>query len=128
LIVVADLGALLRWVGLVDGPRPACDAVVVPDALMAEVVQFLRVKHDGRVGPILADITEVQMAVLNWYPTHTMSARLVDVAIRADADIDTTLLTPVALAMSLEIPLVATNRDVADLAAGVVSVTLLPRM
>jgi hypothetical protein len=74
LIVVADLGAPLRWVGLVDGPPPSADVIVAPDALMAQVVEFLRVKHDGRVGPMLSDVAEVQIAVLNWYPSNTMAA------------------------------------------------------
>jgi hypothetical protein len=125
LIVVADLGALLRWVGLVKGPPPSADVIVAPDALMAEVVEFLRVKHDGRVGPMLSDIAEVQIAVLNWYPSNTMAAQLVHLASRADPDIDVSLLSPVALASTLEIPLVTTNRDLADLAVGLVTVTLL---
>ena len=122
---MADLGALLRWVGLVKGPPPVADVVVAPDALMAQVVQFLRVKHGGRVATMLSDVAEVQMAVLNWYPSNTMAAQLVQLAARADAEIDVTLLSPVALAATLEIPLVVTNRELADLAAGHVSVTLL---
>lgn len=127
MIVVADLGALLRWVGLVRGPAPAADVLVAPDALLAEVVQFSRLRLDGRVGPMLADVAEVQMAVLNWYPSNTMTAQLVQLSAQADAELDVVLLSPVALAATLEIPLVTTNRDLADLAAGVVSVTLLPR-
>lgn len=92
---------------------------------MAEVVEFLRVKHDGRVGPMLSDLAEVQNAVLNWYPFNTMAAQLVHLASRADPDIDVSLLSPVALALTLEIPLVTTNRDLVDLAVGLVTVTLL---
>lgn len=92
---------------------------------MAEVVQFLRVKHDGRVGPMLSDVAEVRIAVLNWYPSNTMAAQLVHLSSRADPDIDVSLLSPVALASTLEIPLVTTNRDLADLAVGLVTVTLL---
>jgi hypothetical protein len=124
-MVVADFGALLRWVGLVNGPPPQADAIVAPDALMAEVVQFLRVRHDGRVGPMLADVAEVQIAVLNWYPSHIMGSQLVQLSARAAADTDVVLISPVALAASLEIPLVTTNRELADLAAGLVTVTML---
>jgi hypothetical protein len=127
LIVVADFGALLRWVGLVAGPPPSADAVVAPDALLAEVVQFARVRHDGRVGPMLADIAEVQIAVLNWYPSNAMAAQLVQLSARADAEIDAALLSPVALAASLDMPLVTTSRELADLAPDTVSVTLLRR-
>lgn len=109
------------------GPAPAADVLVAPDALLAEVVQFSRLRLDGRVGPMLADVAEVQMAVLNWYPSNTMTAQLVQLSAQADAELDVVLLSPVALAATLEIPLVTTNRDLADLAAGVVSVTLLPR-
>ena len=91
-------------------------------------MQFLRVKHDGLVGAMLADVAEVQMAVLNWYPANTMAAQLVQLSARAGADIDVALISPVALAATLEIPLITTNRDLADLAAGLVSVTLLPRV
>jgi hypothetical protein len=41
--------------------------------------------------------------------------------------IDVSLLSPVALASTLEIPLVTTNRDLADLVVGLVTVTLLLR-
>jgi hypothetical protein len=126
-IVVADFGALLRWVGLVQGPPPSADAVVAPDALLAEVIQFARMRHDGRVGPMLADVAEVQIAVLNWYPSNAMAAQLVQLSARADAEIDAALLSPVALAVSLDMPLVTTSRELADLAPETVSVTLLRR-
>lgn len=126
MIVVADFGAVLRWVGLVKGPPPRADAIVAPDALVPEIVQYLRVRHDGRVGPMLADIAEVQIAVLNWYPSHTMASQLAQLAARAEPDTDVVLVSPVALAASLAVPLVTTNRVLADLAADVVTVTLLP--
>jgi hypothetical protein len=126
-IVVADFGALLRWVGLVEGQPPSADAIVAPDALLAEVVQFARVRHDGQVGPMLADIAETQMAVLNWYASSAMAAQLVQLSARADADVDVAMLTPLALAASLDMPLVTTSREIADLAGDAVSVTLLRR-
>ena len=126
MIVVVDLGALLRWVGLVKGTTPLADTVVAPDALLAEVIEFARVRRDGRSGPMLADVAEVQMAVQRWYPSYAMAAQLTQVAARAAADLDVALLSPIALASTLEIPFVTTNRDLAELAHDVVpSVTLL---
>jgi hypothetical protein len=55
-----------------------------------------------------------------------MAAQLVHLASRADPDIDVSLLSPLALASTLEIPLVTTNQDLADVAVGLLTVTLLP--
>lgn len=74
---------------------------------------------------MLSDAAEVQIAVLNWYSSNMMAAQLVQLSSRADSDIDVSLLSPVALAATLEIPLVTTNRDLAELAVGLVTVTLL---
>ena len=127
-LAVADLGALLRWSGLVAGAAPQCSALVCPDALLTEVIEYLRVRCDGRLAPMLAELANVEMSVSRFYDTNAMTATLADVAVRAPADLDVTLCSPVALAMKLGIPLVTTSMELAALAVThVPEVTLLGR-
>ncbi len=128
LLAVADLGALLRWSGLVRGPAPQSSAIVCPDALVAEVIEYLRVRHDDRVGSMLADLAGVEMAVDRFYPSGDMSATLAEVAARAPTDLDVALCSPVALAIKLGLPLVTTSSELAALAhPHVAEVTVLGR-
>lgn len=59
MIAVGDLGAVLRWVGLVSGPVPPIRRLVSADALLGEVVEYLKIRHDSvpaRVGPDLIEM------------------------------------------------------------------------
>ncbi len=126
-VAVADLGALLRWSGQVGGAAPQCDAVVCPDALVAEVLEYLRVLHDGRLGPMLADLANVELSVDRFYDTSSMAATVAELATLTPSDLDVALCTPVALAAKLELPLVTTSPELAVMAAAHVPQVVLLR-
>ena len=116
LVAVADLGSLLRWCGLLEGAKPSCAAIVCPDALVAEVLEFLRAHHDGRLGPMLADLVDVELSVRRFYASAPMASTLAEIASLAPADLDLVLCSPIALAAKLELPLATTSTEIATLA------------
>jgi hypothetical protein len=65
-IAVGDLGAVLRWVGLVPGPPPALRRLVSADALLGEIVEYLKVRFDGQGERVSSSLAEVQFAVHEW--------------------------------------------------------------
>lgn len=125
MIAVGDLGAVLRWVGLVPGPQPALRRLVSADALLGEVIEYLKVRFDGRPASILPALTEIQFAIDEWYPTWPASARLVAVTTAAGVELDTTLLVPIAVAAETGLPLATTSPEIAALAQPHVTAVLL---
>lgn len=116
MIAVGDLGAVLRWVGLVPGPPPELRRLVSADALLGEVVEYLEVRFDGRQEPMSSALAEIQFAVHEWYPTWPVASRLVAIATAAGTDMDATLLVPVAVAAETALPLATTSTEIAELA------------
>ena len=125
MIAVGDLGAVLRWVGLVEGPAPLLRRLVSADALLGELIEYLKLRFDGRVGPVAAALTEIQFAVYEWYPTWPVAGRLATIATTSGVDLDATLLTPVALAAETNLALATTSHEVAELARPHVTAVLL---
>jgi hypothetical protein len=123
--VVGDLGALLRWVGLIGGPEPTFSAVVSADTILAEVIDFLVARDDGRAGEVISGLTEVQLSVAEWYPTWPFAARLAEIRSAPGCDVDAVLLAPVALAAELALPLATTSSKIADLARPYVPAVVL---
>lgn len=123
--VVGDLGALLRWVGLIGGPEPTFTSIVSADTVLAEVIEFLVVRFDGRGGDVVSNLTEMQMAVTEWYPTWPLAARLAEIRVAPGCAIETALLAPVALAAELRLPLATTSSEIAELARPFVPAVLL---
>jgi hypothetical protein len=115
MIAVGDLGAVLRWVGLVPGPAPALRRLVSADALLGEIVEYLKV--DGRDDRVSSSLAEIQFAVHEWYPTWPVAGRLSTVATSAGVDLDATLLVPIAVAADTGLPLATTSAEIAALAA-----------
>jgi hypothetical protein len=124
-IAVGDLGGILRWVGLLGGPAPFLRRLVSADALLGEVIEYLKVRHDSDPAAVIADLTEIQLAVHEWYPTWPVAARLAELATTSGVDLDATLLTPVAVAGETGLPLATTSEEIADLARPHVSAVLL---
>lgn len=125
MIAVGDLGAVLRWVGLVGGPAPPLRRLVSADALLGEVVEYLKVRHDSAPAAVAADLVEIQLAVPEWYPTWPVAGRLAELATSTGVDLDATLLTPVAVAAETGLPLATTSDEIADLARPHVTSVLL---
>lgn len=125
MIAVGDLGAVLRWVGLVPGPAPALRRLVSADALLGELVEYLKVRFDGRPDRVTSSLTEIQFAVHEWYPTWPVAARLAEIATGGGVELDATLLVPVAVAADTGLPLATTSTEVAELAAPHVGSVLL---
>ncbi len=122
---VGDLGAVLRWVGLLPGPSLLLRRLVSADALLALVVDYLRVRLDDRTGPVTASLIEIQLAVHEWYPTWPVSGRVVSLATVGPSDIDATLLVPVAVGAETGLPFATASTELAELARPHVSSVLL---
>jgi hypothetical protein len=116
-IAVGDLGAVLRWVGLVPGPAPDLRRLVSADALLGEIVEYLKVRFDGRSDRVSSSLAEIQFAVHEWYPTWPVVGRLATVATSGGVDLDATLLVPIAVAADTGLPLATTSVEIAQLAA-----------
>jgi hypothetical protein len=124
-IVVGDLGAIVRWVGLVAGEPLPFERIVSTDALLSEVIEYLKVRFDSDRGAVVAALTEIQVAVHEWYPTWPVAGRLAELATTTGVDLDALLLTPVALAAETGLTLATTSEEIADLARPVVPAILL---
>lgn len=125
MIAVGDLGGVLRWVGLLDGPAPQLRRLVSADALLGEVIQYLKVRHASDPGLVTADLTEIHVAVHEWYPTWPVAGRLAALTTTTGIDLDATLLTPVAVAAETGLPLATTSEEIAELARPHVSAVVL---
>jgi len=124
-IAVGDLGGVLRWVGLLGGPAPFLRRLVSADALLGEIIEYLKVRHDSDAAAAIADLTEIQLAVHEWYPTWTVAARLAELATTSGVDLDATLLAPVAVAGETGLPLATTSEEIAEFARPHVSAVIL---
>lgn len=125
MIAVGDLGAVLRWVGLVAGPPPALRRLVSADALIGEVIEYLKVRFDGRPEPVTSSLADIQFAVHDWYPTWPVAGRLVTIATSSGVDLDATLLVPIAVAAETSLALATTSPEIAELATPHVHSVLL---
>lgn len=125
MIAVGDLGAVLRWVGLVGGAAPPLRRLVSADALLGEVVEYLKVRHDSNPAAAVADLIEVQLAVAEWYPTWPVAGRLAELATTTGVDLDATLLTPISVAAETGLPLATTSDEMAAAARPYVTSVLL---
>ncbi|MGH8998698.1 MAG: hypothetical protein ACRDY7_04840 [Acidimicrobiia bacterium] len=116
MIAVGDLGAVLRWVGLVEGPAPMLRRMASADALLGEFVEYLKVRYEARPEQVASALVEIQFAVGEWYPTWPVAGRLAQLATTSGVDLDATLLTPVAVAAETGLPLATTSTEIAELA------------
>jgi hypothetical protein len=116
-IAVGDLGAVLRWVRLVPGPAPALRRLVSADALLGDVIEYLKVRFDGRTERVASSLAEIQFAVHEWYPTWPVATRVAEIATSGGVDLDATLLVPVAVAAETGLALATTSTEIAELAA-----------
>lgn len=99
--------------------------MVSADALLGEVVEFLKVRFDSRPEIVRSTLTEIQFSVHEWYPTWPVAGRLAALATTTGVDLDATLLTPIAVATETGLPLATTSDEIADLARPHVSAVVL---
>ena len=125
MIAVADLGAVLRWVGLLGGPPAPLRQVVTADALLGEIVEYLKTRFEGRPELVASTLTEIRFSVHEWYPTWPVAGRLAALATTTGVELDATLLTPVVLAAETGLPLATTSEEIADVARPHVSAVVL---
>ena len=116
MIAVGDLGAVLRWVGLVAGPPPPLNRLVSADALLGEIVEYLKMRFDAQPEQVASTLVEIQFSVAEWYPTWPVAGRLATLATTTGVDLDATLLTPVVVAAETGLPLATTSDEIAELA------------
>lgn len=116
MIAVADLGAVVRWVGLVAGEPLPLRRIVSADALLGEVIEYLKVRFDGDPAAVSTTLAEIQFAVHEWYPTWPVAGRLAELVTTTGIDLDATLLTPVVLAAELGLTLATTSDEIAEVA------------
>ncbi|MGQ0825536.1 MAG: hypothetical protein ACT4OX_11030 [Actinomycetota bacterium] len=86
------------------------------DALLGDIIEYLKVRYDGRRGRVASTFVEIQFAVHEWYPTWPVAGRLVEIVTASGVDLDAILLTPIAVAAETELTFATTSTDVADLA------------
>lgn len=125
MIAVGDLGAVLRWVGLLGGAPPPLRRMVSADALLGELVEYLKVRFESRPQLVATTLTEIQFSVHEWYPTWPVAGRLVTLATTTGVELDATLLTPIAVAAETGLGLATTSDEIAELARPHVSAVLL---
>lgn len=116
MIAVGDLGAIVRWVGLVAGEPLPLRRLVSADALLGEVIEYLKVRFEADPATVAASLAEVQFAVHEWYPTWPVAGHLAELVMTTGIDLDATLLTPVVLAAETGLPLATTSEEIAELA------------
>ena len=126
MIAVGDFGAVLRWVGLIPSTTsPAVRRLVSTDALLNQFIDFLKVRFDGRAGPVASGLAEIQIAVHEWYPTWPVAARVAELATTTGVGLDAVFLTPIALAAERDMALVTTSPEMASIARDHVTTVLL---
>lgn len=125
MIAVGDLGAVLRWVGLMGGALPPLRRLVSADALLGEIVEYLTVRFEARPELVASTLTEIQFSIHEWYPTWPVAGRLAALATTTGVELDATLLTPIVVAAETGLPLATTSEEIADLARPHVAAVVL---
>lgn len=108
--VVADAGGLLVVAGLLEGVVHAVDEVVALDATSLLVAEYLALRHEGAPQRAGAEFGLAMSVVGEWFPVRVVALEAVLTAADLDHDVDAA--ASLALAHSLDVPLVTKNRDV----------------
>jgi hypothetical protein len=108
--VVADAGGLLVLAGLLEGVVHAVDEIVVLDATSLLVAEYLALRHEGTPERAHAEFALATRVVAEWFPVRAVAMEAALTADAAGQDIDAA--ASLALAHSLDAPLVTKNREV----------------
>jgi hypothetical protein len=107
--VVADAGGLLVLAGLLEGVGHQVDEVLVLDATSLLVAEYLALRYEGSPDRARVEFGLATGVVREWYPVRSLA---VEAAIAAgDALDDIDALASLALAESLEVPLVTKDPE-----------------
>jgi hypothetical protein len=106
---VADAGALLVALGLVEGHRHEVVNHVALDSTTLLVAEYLTLRHSGRPSRAVAEFAEIGLVVQEWFPVRGLA---IDVALRTPAGDLPDAWASLLLAEALEIPLVTKNAEV----------------
>jgi hypothetical protein len=104
--VVADAGGLLVVAGLLEGLTHEAEEIVALDATSLLVAEYLVLRHSGRPARADVDYGLACAAVAEWFPVRSLA---LEAAMAAEDDIDG--VAALALAHSLQVPLVTKNRE-----------------
>ncbi len=113
--VVADAGGVLVLAGLLEGTEHSADEILVLDATSALVAEYLVLRYEGEPERARTEFGLVLRVVREWFPIRSLAMEVALAA--ADADIDGA--ASLALAESLQVPLVTKNRDLSSAAVPV---------
>lgn len=84
------------------------DEVLVLDATSLLVAEYLAVRHEGAPDRARAEFALAMRVVAEWFPVRAVA---IDAALAAGANDDVDALAALALAESLNVPLVTKNPD-----------------
>lgn len=107
--VVADAGGLLVLAGLLEGVWNQVDEVLVLDATSLLVAEYLALRHDGAPDRARVEFGLAVGVVREWYPVRTLAVEAAIATGGGFDDIDA--LASLALAESLEVPLMTKNPE-----------------
>ncbi|MGH9244520.1 MAG: hypothetical protein ACRD29_09420 [Acidimicrobiales bacterium] len=107
--VVADAGGLLVLAGLLEGVEHAVDEILALDATSLLVAEYLAVRHEGAPHRARVDFNLTTRIVREWFPVRAVAIEAAIDAVGHDGDIEP--LASLALAESLDVPLVTKNRE-----------------
>ena len=107
--VVADAAGLLVLSGLLEGVSHQADEILVLDATSLLVAEYLALRNEGAPDRVRVEFGLAIVVVREWYPVRTLA---VEAAIVTSGDFDDIdALASLALAESLEVPLVTKNAE-----------------
>jgi len=107
--VVADAGGLLVLAGLLEGVTHEVDEILVLDATSLLVAEYLALRHEGAPDRVWVEFGLAIGVVREWYPVRALAVGAATASTSEFGDIDA--LASLALAESLEVPLLTKNPE-----------------
>lgn len=107
--VVADAGGLLVLAGLLEGVTHEVDEILVLDGTSLLVAEYLALRHEGAPDRVLVEFGLAVGVVREWYPVRALAIEAAIDSTSESDDIDA--LASLALAESLEVPLLTKNPE-----------------
>ena len=107
--VVADAGGLLVLAGLLEGVMHEVDEILVLDATSLLVAEYLALRYEGAPDRVRVEFGLTVGVVREWYSVRALAVEAATASTSGFDDIDA--LVSLALAESLEVPLLTKNPD-----------------